>query len=480
MKNLEPKALWSQFDAICQVPRPSKKEEQIIAYLQKWGKQHKLETITDQTGNVLMRMPATKGYENHPTIVLQAHMDMVCEKNNDVKHNFLKDPIETYIDGEWVKAKGTTLGADNGIGMATMLAIMDSTDLKHPALECLFTVDEETGLTGAFGLEPGILTGKTLINLDSEDDGELFIGCAGGIDTLCTIRFRRTDAPKDLFYFTVSIKGLAGGHSGDDINKGRANANKLMARFLAKVANQTDFRLVSFDGGNLRNAIPREATVVGAVPMSYKEELRIQLNHFIADIENEYSATEPNFAAELESRKRPEYIMERATTRKIIFALDGCPNAVHRMCVDMPGLVETSSNLASVKMLDNTHIQVVTSQRSSVEPAKYAMAQMIESQFKAIGAKVEHSDGYPGWKPNPKSAIANTIAESYEHLFGKKAVIKAIHAGLECGLFSTKYPEMDMVSVGPTMRGVHSPDERLHIGDTQKFWKLIVDVLAKL
>lgn len=480
MKNLEPKVLWSQFDAICQVPRPSKKEKQIIAFLQKWGKDHKLETITDETGNVLMRMPATKGYENHPTVVLQAHMDMVCEKNNDVKHDFLKDPIETNIDGEWVKAKGTTLGADNGIGMATMMAIMDSKDLKHPALECLFTVDEETGLTGAFGLKPGTLTGKTLINLDSEDDGELFIGCAGGIDTLCTLRFRRADAPKDMFYFRVAVKGLSGGHSGDDINKGRANANKLLARFLAKVANQTEIRLVSFDGGNLRNAIPREATAVAAVPMSYKEELRIQLNHFIADIENEYSATEPNFAAELESTKRTAYVMERATSRKLIYALDGCPNAVHRMCVDMPGLVETSSNLASVKMIDENHVQIVTSQRSSVEPAKYAMAQMIESQFKAIGAKVEHSDGYPGWKPNPKSAIANTIAESYERLFGKKAVIKAIHAGLECGLFSTKYPEMDMVSVGPTMRGVHSPDERLHIGDTQKFWKLIVDVLERL
>lgn len=479
MKNLEPKALWSQFDAICKVPRPSKHEGKMIAFLQKFGKEHHLETITDKTGNVLLRKPATKGYENRPTVVLQAHMDMVCEKNGDVHHDFEKDPIEPYIDGEWVRAKGTTLGGDDGIGIATMLAILASNDLKHPALECLCTVDEETGLTGAFGLEAGVLTGKTLINLDSEDDGELFIGCAGGIDTLATIKYKSIESPAGFFYFSITVKGLTGGHSGDDIDKGRGNANKLLARFLWNLMNDTKLVLVSFNGGNLRNAIPREATAVAAVPITYKETLRVKLNQYIADVESVLANTDPNFTMELTTMRRTKTVMDSSATKKLLHALYACANGVIRMCDNMPGLVETSTNLASVKMSDANRIIITTSQRSSVEAAKISVANMVKSTFLLAGATVTHTDGYPGWKPNPKSPIANLVAKTYKELFNKEPKIRAIHAGLECGLFSTKYPDMDMVSVGPTMRGVHSPDERLHIADTQKFWNLIVTVLSK-
>ena len=480
LKELQPTAIWRYFSEICTIPRPSKKEGQVIAYLQKFGKEHGLETVVDAAGNVLIRKSATAGYENHPTIIMQAHMDMVCEKNSDTVHNFETDAIQPYIDGEWVKARGTTLGADNGIGMAAQLAVLSADNLKHGALECLFTVDEETGLTGAFALDKNLLTGSMLINLDSEDDGEFFIGCAGGIDTTVVFDYQPQPAPDGLFYFKVSVKGLTGGHSGDDIDKGRANANKLLTRFLWQTAQETKLTLASFDGGNLRNAIAREAVAVAAVPASYKETLRVQLNLFIADVEAEFAVTEKQIKIDLESVEKPTAVIDDSTAKRLLYALYACPHGVLRMSDDMPGLVETSTNLASVKMGENNRILIATSQRSSVESAKYDVARMVESVFVLAGAAATHGDGYPGWKPNPNSKLAKLTAETYEKLFGEKAKIRAIHAGLECGLFLEKYPHLDMVSVGPTMRGVHSPDERLHIAHTEKIWKLLVALLASL
>ena len=480
IKSLEPQRLWKEFYGICQVPRPSKKEGKIIAYLQEFGKRHNLDTRTDAAGNVLICKPATPGYENKPTVILQSHMDMVCEKNNDTVHDFDKDPIQAYIDGEWVKARGTTLGADNGIGVATELAILASDDLKHPRLECLFTVDEETGLTGASAIDPGLLKGSMLINLDSEDDGEFFIGCAGGMNTTATFRYEKKEMPAGLFYFEVKVSGLKGGHSGGDIHLNRGNANKILSRFLWQTMKETDMKLSLIEGGNLHNAIPREARAVCAVPMDYKETLRVEFNHFTADIEGEFAIADSGVRLSLESCDRPSHMIDDCTTKRLLYSLIACPHGVQRMSDEMPGIVETSTNLAAIKMTGNDSILITTSQRSSVESSKKDIARTVESVFALAGAEVEHSEGYPGWKPNPKSPIANIVASTYEKLFGKKAKIIAIHAGLECGLFLEKYPHLDMVSVGPTMRGVHSPDEQLHIGDTQKFWQLIVHVLENI
>lgn len=481
MINLEPKAVWQCFYEICQVPRPSKKEEQIIQFLLDWGKRHGIETIKDHAGNILMKKPASKGYEKRDTVVLQAHMDMVCEKNSDTEHDFLKDPIQPYIDGEWLKAKGTTLGADNGIGMAAIMAVLLDNDLKHPALECLFTVDEETGLTGAFELKAGFLSGKKLLNLDSEDDGEIFIGCAGGVDTIINLPYTTEKAPANLYYCQVSVKGLCGGHSGDDIDKGRANANKLLNRFLWNVNRTTKISLAEINGGNLRNAIPREAYAVIGIDNKFKEEIAVMLNKYLADVTSEYAATEANIKITLDSVPTPDTVVAGDVAERMLNALYACPNGIIRMSDDMPGLVETSTNLASVKMpKDSNNIEIVTSQRSSVSSAKQDIASMVESVFTLAGANVKHSDGYPGWKPNPHSELALKLAASYKKLFNKEAKIRAIHAGLECGLFSEKYPDMDMASFGPTMRGVHSPDERLHIKDTEKFYQLLVDVLENM
>ena len=480
IKSLEPQRLWKEFYGICQVPRPSKKEGKIIAYLQEFGKRHNLDTRTDAAGNVLICKPATPGYENKPTVILQSHMDMVCEKNNDTVHDFDKDPIQAYIDGEWVKARGTTLGADNGIGVATELAILASDDLKHPRLECLFTVDEETGLTGASAIDPGLLKGSMLINLDSEDDGEFFIGCAGGMNTTATFRYEKKEMPAGLFYFEVKVSGLKGGHSGGDIHLNRGNANKILSRFLWQTMKETDLKISLIEGGNLHNAIPREARAVCAVPMDYKETLRVEFNHFTADIEGEFAIADSGVRLSLESCDRPSHMIDDCTTKRLLYSLVACPHGVQRMSDEMPGIVETSTNLAAIKMTGNDSILITTSQRSSVESSKKDIARTVESVFALAGAEVEHSEGYPGWKPNPKSPIANIVASTYEKLFGKKAKIIAIHAGLECGLFLEKYPHLDMVSVGPTMRGVHSPDEQLHIGDTQKFWQLIVHVLENI
>ena len=476
---LKPASVFHYFAEICKVPRPSKKEEKIIAYLMNFAEEQGLEAKKDEAGNILIKKPATPGKENLKTVILQSHIDMVCEKNSDSNHDFLNDPIETYIDGEWLKAKGTTLGADNGIGMATQLAVLAANDIEHGPIECLFTVDEETGLTGAFALKEGFMDGDILINLDSEDEGELFIGCAGGANTTAEFVYEEIEAPQDYFFFQVAIKGLTGGHSGDDISKNRANANKLLNRFLSQLAAKYDLYLCEIDGGNLHNAIPREARALCAVPMKHKEDVRIDMNVYTAEIENEFSVTEPNLRTELGSESPCAKAIDRDTVARLLKSLYAVHHGVYAWSQDMPGLVETSSNLASVKMVEGK-IKIVTSQRSSILSSRKDMSEVVRSAFLLGGADVKTSDGYPGWKPNPASPILKVAIESYKKLFGVEPKVKAIHAGLECGLFLEKYPHLDMFSTGPTLRGVHSPDERMHIPAVDKFWKHLLDVLVNV
>jgi len=480
MKTLEPTLVWNFFHEITQIPRPSKKEERIIAYLKTFAEKYKLAIKTDAAGNVLICKPATKGFENSKTVVLQSHVDMVCEKNSDIQHDFDTDPIQTYIDGDWVKAKGTTLGADNGIGMSMMMAVLASDKLAHPALECLFTVDEETGLTGAFALDKNFLSGQILINLDSEDDGEIFVGCAGGIDTVAVIPYKTETTPENYFGFSVSVSGLRGGHSGDDINKGLGNANKILNRFLWMVNQKMNLRLQSFDGGNLRNAIAREAVAVACVPYKEKENIRVLFNLYVADVESEKGSIEPKMKLTLESEAVPETVLDKKASNSLLNSLYACPHGVKAMSPDMPGLVETSTNLASVKMKDGNKIEITTSQRSSVESSKYDVANQVEALFTLAGAVVSHGDGYPGWKPNLQSEILKIAAETHSKLFAYEPKVRAIHAGLECGLFLEKYPQLDMISIGPTMLGVHSPDERLSISATQKCWKWLNEILKNI
>lgn len=477
MKTLEPSLVWNFFHDITQIPRPSKREERMIAYLKNFSSDNNLICKSDAAGNVLICKAATPGFEDSKTVVLQAHIDMVCEKNSDVDFNFETDAIQTYIEDDWVKAKGTTLGGDNGIGMAMMLALLASDDISHPALECLFTVDEETGLTGAFALEKNFLTGQTLINLDSEDDGEIFVGCAGGIDTTAKLSYTNEKSPEGYFAFSIKVKGLTGGHSGDDINKGRGNANKILNRYLWKINKATDLRISKIDGGNLRNAIPREAQATVCVPYSEKENVRVLLNHYIAELDIELGDVEPKMQILLESEIMPESVIDKKTSDALLNVLYACPHGVKAMSRDMPNMVETSTNLASIKMTENQEIIITTSQRSSVESSKYDIANQVEAVLLLSGAKVSHGDGYPGWKPNLKSDVLKIAQQSYKTLFHSEPNIRAIHAGLECGLFLEKYPNLDMISIGPQMYGVHSPDERLSISSTQKCWKWLVEIL---
>ncbi len=478
--DLMPTELWYYFYQITQLPRPSKKETKVIDFLISFAKNQNLEFRIDDAGNVVIRKPATFGYENRRKVILQAHMDMVCEKNSDVVFNFDTDPIQPYIDGDWIKARGTTLGGDNGIGISMMMALLASNEINHPDLECLFTVDEETGLTGAFALKPDMLTGDVLINLDSEDDGVIFIGCAGGIDTTAVLAYKDEPSPKGYFAFSIAVRGLTGGHSGDDIDKRRGNANKILNRYLWNLNKMTDVRLHYFEGGNLRNAIPREAKAIVSVPMSEKENVRVMLNHFIAEIELELSGVEPNLQISLESESLPDTVIEKRTSDVLLNAIYACPHGVKSMSKDMPGLVETSTNLASVKMHPDHNIIITTSQRSSVDSEKYDIAHQVESVLSLTGAQVTHGDGYPGWKPNIESDILKIASQCYLNLFGTDPQVKAIHAGLECGLFLEKYPQLDMISIGPQMYGVHSPDERLCISSTQNCWNWLRAILSDI
>ena len=477
---LKPAIVFHYFEEISKVPRPSKKEEKIIAYLKEFGEKHRLETCTDEIGNVLIKKPATPGNEQMKTVILQSHVDMVCEKNSDVVHDFLTDPIEIVIDGEWMKANGTTLGADNGIGVATQLAILASGDITHGPIECLFTVDEETGLSGAFALEKGFLSGDILLNLDSEDEGEVFIGCAGGIDSVAEFKYKEFPVPAGYFFFKVGVSGLKGGHSGGDIHLGRGNANKILNRFLSESALKYDLYLCEIDGGNLRNAIPREAYAVCAIPYDAKESIRVDLNIFTADMENELGIVEPDMKLTLESESPREKAIDQDTMRRLLKTLYALHHGVYAMSQDIPGLVETSTNLASVKMKEDHIIKVETSQRSSILSARNDMANTVRAAMELGGAKVSSGDGYPGWKPNPNSGILKIAEESYKRLFGVDAQVKAIHAGLECGLFLDKYPSLDMISFGPTLRDVHSPDERMEIATVDKFWRHLLDILANI
>ncbi len=479
IKDLKPALVFSIFDQINQVPRPSKKEEKIRQYLLDFAAEHNIAVRTDAVGNVAMTVPATPGCENAPMVVMQSHMDMVCE-SNDKNFDFNTQPIRTIIDGEWLRADGTTLGADNGIGMAASLAALIDKDLVHGPLEALFTVDEETGLTGANNLGEGMIEGSILLNLDSEDDAEIFVGRAGGVDTTCTFNYKRSFAPTDFHFFRLEISGGLGGHSGGDIHLGRANANKLLARFLYTLSLEHEVSLAEIDGGNLRNAIPRAAHAVFGVDTARKESVRVAFNKFVADIEVEYKGIEPTLHFELSTEERPEYAIDLDTTMRLLEALYSAPHGVVSMSRDLEGLVETSTNLASVKMLPDSKVLVTTSQRSSMESRKWDIARQVEALFRLAGAEVTHGDGYPGWAPDMNSRIMRIASDAYEELYGVKPAIKAIHAGLECGLFRAKYPHLDMVSFGPTLRDVHSPSERMHIPAVERFWGQLTRTLEKV
>ncbi|MBQ8939097.1 MAG: aminoacyl-histidine dipeptidase [Paludibacteraceae bacterium] len=469
------------FAEICKVPRPSKHEEQISRWLQEWAAAHGIECFADEAMNVIMRVPATPGYEDHEGVILQAHMDMVCEKNGDVEHDFMTDPIETYIDGEWLKAKGTTLGGDDGIGISMALAAITDPELQHPAIECLFTVDEETGLTGAMKLQDGVLRHKKLINLDSEDDGQIFIGCAGGIDTLAKMHYEPSaisHEPSDIA-IRLSVSGLLGGHSGDDINKGRANANQLIVWFLARILPQTDIQVASINGGNLRNAIAREAEAVITVPMAYKEQIRIEWNRFVAQMEGVFGEVEKDMRLELETTDMPESVIPAEKAYRLIMALCECPHGMIAMSQDIPGLVETSTNLASIKMKEG-YVEINTSQRSSKEEAKHHLKWVVEQALAMACDEVTHGDGYPGWAPNTNSPLLEVVKKAYTDLYKSEPKVLAIHAGLECGLFLEKYPYLDMVSIGPQMYGVHSPQERLSIPSTERCYEWLCQILKTL
>ena len=479
VKDLQPKAVFEIFDQITKIPRPSKKEDKIRKYLLDFAKEHGIDAHADKIGNVIMRKPATPGHENAPTVILQGHMDMVCE-SNDKSFDFETMPIHTIVDGEWVRADGTTLGADNGIGVATALAILTDDTLVHGPLEVLITMDEETGMTGANNLEKGELTGSILINLDSEDDAEVFIGCAGGIDTVSTFTYDRSMAPADFHYFLMDVRDGLGGHSGGDIHLGRANANKLIARFLFNLMREHEVVLSEIDGGNLRNAIPRAAHVLFGVHPTKKEQVTIAFNRYVADIEREYEGLETTLKLSLTTAEKPDFTIDATTSRNLVLALYCAPHGVVSMSRTLEGLVETSTNLASVKMPGNNTIVVTTSQRSSVDSRKFDIADQVEAVFTLAGAKVEHGEGYPAWTPNPKSEIVNIASDAYEELYGQRPAIKAIHAGLECALFQQNYPGLDMVSFGPTLRDVHSPSERMHIPAVERFWQQLRRTLEKV
>lgn len=476
---LKPESVFRNFACINKVPRPSKREEKMIAFLLEFGKRLGLESVRDEAGNVLIRKPATPGMENRRTIVLQSHMDMVCEKNNDVDFNFDTDGIQTYIDGEWMKAKGTTLGADDGIGCAMEMAILADNSLKHGPLECVFTRDEETGLTGAEGMQPGFMTGQMLINLDSEDEGEIFVSCAGGCRTAVTFRFTPEAAPAGSFFLRLTIKGLTGGHSGDDIDKGRFNGVQQTARFLNEIW-PLNVDLCHIVAGNKRNAIARGGEVVLAIPAHSEKEVMARFNNLAASLKAEYAVTDPGLYFHAEPVERPASAIDRATAGRVIRALLAIPHGVIAMSADIPGLIETSTNLASVRMDSGEKIVVGTMQRSAVDSQRIFLSQRVAAVLELAGAEVRHSDGYPGWKPNMNSHIKDVCVASYKRLFGREPVVRAIHAGLECGLFTEKFPDVDMIAFGPTLRGVHAPGERLDLASLERFWAVLLDVLKTI
>ena len=479
IKNLQPAAMWRYFGELMNIPRPSKHEEKVSAYLQDFGHKHGYETLVDEVGNVLIRKPAYKGYENAPGVCLQAHMDMVCEKNGDKQFDFLTQPIEAFVEDGWLIGDGTTLGADDGIGVAAALAILDDTTIEHGPLECLFTVDEETGLTGAANLHTDWLQSSILLNFDDEDEGEYCIGCAGGIDTTVAIDYTTRPVPEGEAAYRIKVSGLQGGHSGDDINRGRGCAIKILNRILWNTTEQCKIGLARIDGGNLRNAIAREAWADIVVAFDHEEEFKKMVDCFAKNIKFEFRTTEPGLQVELLPIDQPACLIDRQTQYNLLNALYACAHGVLAMSREIENFVETSTNLASVKM-DDRQIHIATSQRSSVESAKFAAAQKIEATFRMIGAHVSHGDGYPGWTPNPDSKVLKVGVETYKRMFGHDPIVRAIHAGLECGLIGEKYPRMDMISYGPTLRGVHAPGEKIEIKTVEMFWNLTLEILKSL
>jgi dipeptidase D len=476
---LEPKQVWKYFHEITQIPRPSRYEQKMIEYMSEFSKKHNLESFVDKVGNVIIRKPATKGMENRQGVILQAHLDMVPQKNSDKKHDFQKDPIETVIDGEWVRANGTTLGADNGIGVASAMAVLASKDIVHGPIEALFTIDEETGMTGVFGLEKGLLKGDILMNLDSEDEGELYVGCAGGVDVSITKDYAEEPSPKGTVAYKIIAKGLKGGHSGVDIALGRANSNKIMFRFLMQAEADFGIRLAEAAGGDLRNAIPRESYSVVLVPEIKAAEFEKFVHGYEKMYQAEFSDTEPDLKFILEKTSVPGKVMNQGEQYRIIRAVFVCPNGVIRMSQAMKGLVETSNNLAIVKCL-NGKFEAYNLCRSSVDSAKEANAWKIAAVFHLINADVKLEGGYPGWKPNMKSPILQTMSNVYKDIFGNIPERKAIHAGLECGLIGGVYPNLDMISFGPTIRYPHSPDEKVNVASVVKFWDFLVATLKNI
>ncbi len=476
---LHPHEVWNYFNEILAIPRISGHEEKIIAYLEAFAREHHLVHKLDKAGNLLISKPATRGMENRKGVILQSHVDMVGEKHADVKHDFNRDPIQAYVDDGWIKARGTTLGADDGIGIAASMAILASDDIPHGPLESLFTVDEESGMTGALGIQPGFLKGSILLNLDSEDEGEIFIGCAGGIDTVATFRYKKKRIKRNTIALSVAVGGLRGGHSGDEIHKGLGNSIKILNRFLWNARQQFNIRLAKMEGGKARNAIPREAVALITLPAKSLELLRVYFDSFADIIKQELAAVEPDLHLTLEPAELPETVMGRKYQQRLFNTLYACPHGVIGMSQEIEGLVETSTNLAAVRYTGEDTLEIVTSQRSSVESASQDIADRMNALFTLMGARVRHSGGYPGWKPDMSSQVLKISERVYRAVFDRDPVVKAVHAGLECGLFLQKYPHLDMISFGPTVKGAHTPEERIDIGTVDKFWRYLLALLEQ-
>lgn len=479
-KNLKPEAVWRYFEEICKIPRTSKNEGQIRKYLLDFAAANHLEAKEDSIGNILIIREPSPGMEKRRTIVLQSHMDMVGEKNANHPHNWLTDAIKPVVEGEWITASGTTLGADDGIGIASQMAVLTDRDLKPGRIECLFTVDEESGMTGAINLKPDFFSGRTLINLDSEDEGILYIGCAGGMDTVITMNFMPEPVLAGNVAFEISVTNLHGGHSGDEIHKGYGNSVKIMNRILWNLAMHYNISVSTFNGGNLRNAIPREAFATITAGRQYSKDIKTWIAGFSETIRNEFGDLEKDMTISINETRLPAYIMDINSQEKLLSSLTCCPHGAIAWSKDMDDLVETSTNLASVKFNDDHTVKIVTTQRSSIESSKKDVASMVETCFSLAGAKVEHSKGYPGWKPNMNSEILRITRNSYKKLFGKEPQVRAIHAGLECGLIFEKVKGIDMISFGPTIRGAHTPEEKIEIRTAQMFWDLLIDIILNI
>lgn len=479
IEDLAPAGIWRNFKKLTQIPRPSKKEALVIEYIKNFGESHGLETKVDQAGNVVISKPATPGMENRKGVIFQSHLDMVPQKNSDKTHDFEKDPIEAYIDDEWVKANGTTLGADNGIGVAAMLTVLESKDLRHGPVECLFTIDEETGMTGAFALKSGMLKGDILLNLDSEDEGELYIGCAGGMDANIEFDYVSEVVPVDHLAWEIKVSGLKGGHSGLEINLGRGNSNLVLFRLLRKAEITVNARLSEFEGGNMRNAIPREALAVVLIPASRKNDFIKLIDVYRDVISKELAAVEPDLKIEIKETSKPSRVLEPGLQKRVIASVFSCPNGVIRMTDGIPGLVETSTNLSIVKTTGNK-IQISCLLRSSVDSAKENLSEVIKALFELAGARSSFTGSYPGWKPNMNSSIMKVMDDVYRSMYKKEMEIKAVHAGLECGIIGGVYPNLDMISFGPTIRHPHSPDEKVHVYSVSKFWDFLVKTLENI